>query len=142
VPAHQRIAAISEDNNEPSRKRVLRWRGLDEANVLAATDIMPGDIVVVPSTYGGCDKFGWNPASTEVSDIGDAVAYMSGRRPVLRLAAARKLFASSDAMAAAQSTVDDLEKWAAGEGDVVETSDALTRLASLSGVPDWLNRLR
>jgi CRISPR-associated endonuclease/helicase Cas3 len=64
----------------------LEWRGPDESGVLnGAEDIRPGMTVVVPGSYGGCDKWGWNPASkTEVTDIGDPVK-LRMERPILRL---------------------------------------------------------
>jgi CRISPR-associated endonuclease/helicase Cas3 len=46
-------------------------------------DIRPGDVVVVPASYGGCDEFGWAPESREpVEDLGD----LDLGRPRLRLA--------------------------------------------------------
>lgn len=64
----------------------LEWRGPEESTVLnGAGDIRPGTTVIVPSSYGGCDKWGWNPASaTEVTDIGDPVK-LRMNRPILRL---------------------------------------------------------
>jgi CRISPR-associated endonuclease/helicase Cas3 len=65
---------------------VLRWRGADDSDVLDRTeDIRPGMMIVVPASYGGCDEWGWNPASeSEVNDVGDAVKLRMGR-PMLRL---------------------------------------------------------
>lgn len=35
-------------------------------------EIRPGDVLVVPAAYGGCDEFGWAPESREkVVDLGD-----------------------------------------------------------------------
>jgi hypothetical protein len=54
--------------------------------VLRTDQIIPGDVVVIPAGYGGCDELGWNPSSgTHVTDIGDAVAFTGGRRCVPRL---------------------------------------------------------
>ena len=42
-------------------------------------------MILVPASYGGCDEWGWNPASeTEVVDVGDRVKLRMGR-PMLRL---------------------------------------------------------
>lgn len=66
----------------------LVWRGPDEsiAPCRDPVELRPGDTIVVPSSYGGCDGFGWNPASAEpVADVADEARYLS-RRPVqLRL---------------------------------------------------------
>src|SRR5687767_13689465 len=65
----------AEDRTEaPLARRALRWAGPDagETRVIDPAELLPGDTIVVPSTYGGCDRFGWNPASTEpVTDVGD-----------------------------------------------------------------------
>lgn len=46
-------------------------------------DVRPGDVVVLPSTAGGCDRFGWAPSARgEVSDLGD----LSRRSPRVLLA--------------------------------------------------------
>lgn len=38
-------------------------------------EIGPGDLLVVPSRYGGCDEFGWSPADRRpVRDLGDLAA--------------------------------------------------------------------
>jgi CRISPR-associated endonuclease/helicase Cas3 len=64
----------------------LRWLGPDESEPLRAlTEIRPGMTIVVPSSYGGCDYWGWNPStSARVCDVGDAVKLLM-RRPMLRL---------------------------------------------------------
>src|SRR5690606_38697315 len=64
---------------EPAREssgrrghRVLRWRGTAESSELIyAREIRAGDVLVVPAADGGCDRWGWNPASdAEVVDLG------------------------------------------------------------------------
>lgn len=40
--------------------------------VIDGKNIRPGDLIIVPSTYGGYDKWGWNPESTSlVPDVGN-----------------------------------------------------------------------
>jgi CRISPR-associated endonuclease/helicase Cas3 len=70
-------------------KVALRWCGPDskETGLVRAAELRPGDVIVVPASYGGCDRFGWAPGSTDaVADIADeaAKAYVS-RRFSLRL---------------------------------------------------------
>ena len=78
--------AAKDATGPPGERPALEWRGPDESAVLnGAGDIRPGMTVIVPGSYGGCDKWGWNPASaTEVTDIGDPVKLRMGR-PILRL---------------------------------------------------------
>jgi CRISPR-associated endonuclease/helicase Cas3 len=62
---------------------VLEWRGVGESAI--PRSVRPGMTVVVPTWYGGCDEWGWNPESVEdVDDVGDAVKLRMGR-PMLRL---------------------------------------------------------
>jgi CRISPR-associated endonuclease/helicase Cas3 len=67
-------------------RRALRWAGEDDprTGVVGPDALRPGDVIVVPATYGGCDGFGWNPDSREdVPDLGDQRA--GGRRATRRL---------------------------------------------------------
>jgi len=61
---------------EGAARTFLIWRGPDEYPV-AGDDarIRPGETIVVRSSEGGCDKFGWHPeSSVAVRDIGDVAA--------------------------------------------------------------------
>jgi CRISPR-associated endonuclease/helicase Cas3 len=71
---------------QQGRSRVaLRWRG-DDSNLITADDVQPGDVIIVPASYGGCDQFGWNPESRKpVTDIADQCAWLTRWKPVLRL---------------------------------------------------------
>ncbi len=123
-------------------RRVLRWRGLDEAAVVDAKDVAPGDTIIVPSMYGGCDRFGWNPASQDpVADIGDAVAHAAGRRPVLRLESLEPVLSQSESAAQAQQAACELRAWAAGDDDAPVPREALNRLANIKDLPEWLQGL-
>jgi CRISPR-associated endonuclease/helicase Cas3 len=75
-------------------RKVLRWRGRRDAKVVEPDDLRPGDTVVVPATYGGSDRFGWNPDWQDpVEDIAErclaqlVASYPSDafRRPKIRL---------------------------------------------------------
>ncbi len=76
---------------DPQRVRpFVRWRGPDPEDGTELTDdpedLRPGDTIVVPSAYGGCDEFGWNPdSSAPVSDVADDCSWRAKRRPVLRV---------------------------------------------------------
>ncbi len=75
-----------DDQGQFSTGPVLQWRGSDASEVLERPgEIRPGMTIVVPASYGGCDEWGWNPASeSEVNDVGDPVKFRMGR-PMLRL---------------------------------------------------------
>ncbi len=70
---------------------VLRWRGAEDCAVVPAKDIRPGDTVVLPAAFGGCDAWGWAPDSAApVVDLADAclaerLEAGATRRVVLRL---------------------------------------------------------
>lgn len=86
-----------EPEPEPSRRRddqksdrFLIWKGPDREDGTTVSDnpedIRPGNTIVVPSSYGGCDEFGWNPSYTQpVTDIADDCSWRAKRRPVLRV---------------------------------------------------------
>lgn len=70
-------------------RRVFLWRGDHEASRWIGPDeVHPGATVIVPSSYGGLDRFGWDPDSNaSVLDMGrEAARGFSGRRFVVRLA--------------------------------------------------------
>lgn len=66
---------------------VLRWRGRGDLDHVSPAELRAGDVVVLPGRRGGCDAFGWAPASaTPVADIADrAAAPHAGQRAALRL---------------------------------------------------------
>ena len=75
-----------------AERPVLRWRGADDCSVVPARDIRPGDTLVLPDSYGGCDAWGWAPDSeAPVADLADTClaerleAPRASRRVALRL---------------------------------------------------------
>jgi CRISPR-associated endonuclease/helicase Cas3 len=59
-------------------RRAFRWAGEDSERtvVVHASALRNGDLIVVPSDYGGCDKWGWNPNSNErVIDVTEKAAW-------------------------------------------------------------------
>jgi CRISPR-associated endonuclease/helicase Cas3 len=70
-------------------RKALRWRGAEDerTTLVFPRDLAPGDLLVVPSAYGGCDEFGWSPGSeADVEDLAARAAKaFEGRRAALRL---------------------------------------------------------
>ena len=81
---------------------VFRWAGAGDPRTgrMSPDALRPGDVLVVPADYGGCDEFGWAPASYEqgadlvsekgvkwVADVADEAALpFRGRRHAVRVA--------------------------------------------------------
>ena len=50
----------------------FRYGGPDGGEAVSAGQIRAGDLIVVPASWGGCDRYGWAPASVSpVTDIAD-----------------------------------------------------------------------
>ena len=65
------------DEARPGGREALRWRGAEDpqTRLVKARELRPGDTIIVPSEYGGCDKFGWAPQSKDVvADLADEAA--------------------------------------------------------------------
>lgn len=68
-------------------RAVLRWRADDPTVLSGPAQINPGDVLVVPATYGGVDGSGnWAPdSSSPVPDLGHDGQAVQRQRVVLRL---------------------------------------------------------
>jgi CRISPR-associated endonuclease/helicase Cas3 len=66
------------DNARTAGRLAFRWAGKDSerTGVIRADALRPGDLIVVPASYGGCDRWGWCPAwSNPVTDVADDAAW-------------------------------------------------------------------
>ncbi|MES1262436.1 MAG: type I-U CRISPR-associated helicase/endonuclease Cas3, partial [Acidobacteriota bacterium] len=81
------------DEKKEAGRSVILWRSR-KAVPGDADDLRPGDTIVVPSSYGGADEFGWNPKWGFTVDIADQVnaeeAAQGVRRRCIRLDAKAK----------------------------------------------------
>lgn len=88
--APQRSAARDLSLVSSAPRPVYRWAGQGHPNtgiVPPRQALRPGDLIVVPACYGGCDAFGWSPeASAPVQDVADRAAWpYRARRLAVRL---------------------------------------------------------
>jgi len=84
------VGAPSERDKHGNSEWVLVWRGRRDSKVVRASDVRPGDMVLVPAARGGLGahkSFDPDPeaSSKPVVDLGDAVQLLQRGRPMLRL---------------------------------------------------------
>ncbi len=76
--------------NRKDGRPAFRWAGADNAHTgpVRPDELWPGDMLIVPVEYGGCDRYGWNPDSgSPVEDVADDAAKpFWGRRCAVRIA--------------------------------------------------------
>ena len=77
VPGKESSSSTQSRN---SSRPTFRWAGRDNSRTEVVKDLRnigPGDVLIVPSEYGGCDRFGWAPESDHpVDDVADQVAFL------------------------------------------------------------------
>lgn len=90
------VGVVVPEGGPPSRS-VLRWRGASSSEVIDAREIAPGDLIVVPATYGGLGvhrtfdpdakppREGAPLEEGPLYDLGDAVQLLQRGSPTLRL---------------------------------------------------------
>jgi CRISPR-associated endonuclease/helicase Cas3 len=59
-------------------RQVLRYQASGDAQVISHRQIRPGDMLLVPASWGGCDRYGWAPDS--VSPVHDVADLCGGTR--------------------------------------------------------------
>lgn len=128
---------------------VLRWRGSDDCCVIAPEEIRPGDTLILPASYGGCDSWGWAPDSSQsVHDLADACqlekqAAGAAQRFTLRLAEGHWRALGSASMALRVQTRALLQLQRQMQEEEAELDDALDEarlnlLDLLEQLPDGL----
>ena len=89
APEREAEAAAMAANRKDGRP-AFRWAGSDDAHTgfVQPDELRPGDMLIVPAEYGGCDRFGWAPDSDRpVEDVADEAANpFRGRRCAVRVA--------------------------------------------------------
>lgn len=70
---------IAGDRGEQHLPCIVYREGSPE--LIQGSDIRPGDLIIVPSEYGGADSFGWNPDSQEpVPDVANQISVQAAKR--------------------------------------------------------------
>lgn len=75
--------AAPDEPRSSGGRPAFRYAGTDSerSRRILPGDIRPGDLIVVPATYGGCDVWGWNPDSDKpVLDVAELAAWPYRRR--------------------------------------------------------------
>ncbi len=79
----------TEVESQEGSRLAFRWAGHDDPNtgIVVANEVRSGDVLIVPTSYGGCDKYGWEPNSfAPVVDVADGAAKPYwGRRCAVRI---------------------------------------------------------
>jgi CRISPR-associated endonuclease/helicase Cas3 len=69
---------VAEEDTGGRGRPAFRYAGADDrqrTGTVFAHDLRPGDLIVVPASYGGCDKWGWDPdAIRSVTDLAEKAA--------------------------------------------------------------------
>lgn len=86
----ERSSGEAADETGGNIRPAFRWAGADDSRTgrVSPDALRPGDVLVVPADYGGCDEFGWTPSSEKrVTDVADAAARpFRSRRHTVRIA--------------------------------------------------------
>lgn len=111
------------------------------------SDIKPGDTIVVPTLYGGCDAWGWAPLSkTEVADLGTEAHYRQRLKAALRvtpgtLANALTSELVTDGSAVAAEIWDRIGRFVSESANDVDGESIRTMLLAEDGLPETWRRL-
>lgn len=133
-------------NGRPERpRRVVRWRGREEANVASDPGgVRPGDVLVIPASESGWESLGDFPAARDgrpVLDWGDRAYAKARGKFLLRLhpvvISEWPAFAAKERLAIlAREAVSAMEEDSEAFADSL--AEALDELAGDDDAPDWL----
>jgi CRISPR-associated endonuclease/helicase Cas3 len=67
---------VGKDKKRPNKGNKRSDTERDRSRVVAPSKLQNGDLIIVPARYGGCDEWGWKPASGgSVTDVADGALY-------------------------------------------------------------------
>jgi CRISPR-associated endonuclease/helicase Cas3 len=94
-------------DHRAARKRALRWSSSGSKQI-DSYELRAGDIIVIPAARGGCDEWGWNPASSaSVADLGRAANLQQRGRDIYRLSIPSPGLSSEEPPDATSDLTDD-----------------------------------
>ena len=134
----EREDALEVEASETNRP-AFRWAGADDprTGLVRAGVLRVGDVLVVPAEYGGCDDYGWAPASREpVTDVADIAAWpYRGRRYAVRVTPAVAYWDRFSAVLAGtdEPNLDDLLAALPVDDSSVDVRAALESLQGVRG---------
>ena len=86
VPEREEDLGVEQSQTD---RKAFRWAGADDprTGLVGVDDVRPGDVLVIPADYGGCDEYGWAPQARDpVADVADDAAWpYRGRRLAVRV---------------------------------------------------------
>ncbi len=130
---------VTESENNRRQRKVIRWRGKksNETCKISVKEIIPGDTIIVPSTYGGCDKYGWNANSKNpVHDIGMEANLVHRRYLTMRFDKNVVIQASN------QNTWQTVERLTKKYADLSDTVGFIDEMKKIDEFPPlWKNML-
>lgn len=123
----------------PRERRALRWQGAhaEGTGIVMPSEIRPGDTLIVPSSYGGADRYGWEPGSAATDDIAEAASVQQRLRSALRLHPTVLASVSSEPEPLLDLLADLRAALEANEPIEPAERDLLDAIAADDGAEDW-----
>ena len=119
----EREVDLEVEQSETDRK-AFRWAGAGDprTGLVDHAELRPGDVLVVPADYGGCDAYGWAPVARDpVTDVADEAAWpYRGRRLAVRVTPDVAHWDRLAAVLASSDDDPDLEELLAALPDVAD----------------------
>ena len=140
-------APITEPDYSQEGRSAFLWTGDEDSCYIAPDEIKPGQTLILPSSYGGYDEYGWNYRSTSpVKDIAEIALSNDTGDTMLRMHPAFMdgWFGSDrESLKSARILLSECMKSLADGGNPDETvSNLLEGLAGLAKDQDLLNRIQ
>ncbi len=138
------VEGLSTSERSPTNNRgryAVRWRGPDESQIVDPDEILPGDVIVIPASYGGADIYGWNPESgSHTDDIAEiSRLWEDGTSPLrIQKVLARGWFNKGDneaSIAKLENIIDDgLQRYREGEDIRTISSEIIEAIIAADNV--------
>ena len=140
-------AAITELDYGQDGRSAFLWTGDEDSRFIAPDEIKPGQTLILPSSYGGYDEYGWNYRSASpVKDIAEIALSHDTGDTVLRMHPAFMggWFGSDrESLKRARILLSEcMKSLADGENPDETVSNLLEGVAGLAKDQDLLNRIQ